>query len=50
MLIKNKQKKLKKNLKKKLKNKQRKSNLNIISADSLTDAAKRSVDLTTLKK
>lgn len=28
----------------------RKSNLNIISADSLTDAAKRSVDLTTLKK
>ena len=28
----------------------RKSNLNIISADSLTDAAKRSVELTTLKK
>ena len=27
-----------------------KSNLNIISADSLTDAAKRSVELTTLKK
>ena len=28
----------------------KKSNLNIISADSLTDAAKRSVELTTLKK
>ena len=26
------------------------SNLNIISVDSLTDAAKRSVELTTLKK